>query len=76
MTTQQVIASCDRSLADWRNNINQFAACGCREKWQEIKQIVDESSETAEKYKEIINKLTGNRDIHIIRCGHVWYGVK
>jgi hypothetical protein len=71
-----VIASCDLSLRDWRNKINMYIACGCREKWEYIKQVVSESEEEAEKYKHVINKATGNRDIHIISCGHVWYGVK
>lgn len=74
MTTQQVIASCNLSLTDWRNSINQYSACGCREKWQQIKS--DVSDDNAEKYRQFINRTTGNRDIHIIRCGHVWYGVK
>ena len=74
MTSHQVIASCDRSLVDWRNNLNQYTSCGCREKWQQIKR--DVCDDDSEKYKQLINRTTGNRDIHIIRCGHVWYGVK
>ena len=74
--SEQVIASCDRSLSDWRNDINKYSLCHCRENWKHIKQIATESDTEAERYKRIINKVTGNRDIHIINCGHVWYGVK
>jgi hypothetical protein len=75
-TKQKVIESCDRSLSDWRNGINQYSLCHCRDNWHHIKQIATESDEEAEKYKQFINHTTGNRAIHIIRCGHVWYGVK
>jgi hypothetical protein len=76
LTSELVVASCDRSLSDWRNSINQYSPCQCRENWQHIKQIATGSDEEAEKYKHVINKATGNREIHIISCGHVWYGVK
>jgi hypothetical protein len=76
-TKQHVIDSCNRSMADWRNNINMYAECGCREKWQQIKDEVSQTCEEgAVKYKQIINKTIGGRDIHIIKCGHVWYSVK
>jgi hypothetical protein len=75
-TKQRVIISCERSLADWRNNINKYALCRCRDNWEYIKNIVAYSDEEAEKYKRVINTATGERDIHIVRCGHVWYGVK
>jgi hypothetical protein len=75
-TKQHIIESCDRSIADWRNDINKYAVCRCRESWEYIKSIVADSDEAAEEYKRIINNVTGNRDIHIIKCGHVWYGVK
>ena len=71
-----VIASCNRSLADWRNEINKYSLCHCRENWAHIRSVVAESDDQAKKYKDIINKNTGNRDVHIISCGHVWYGVK
>lgn len=73
-TVADVILSCDRSLYDWRNKINKYSACGCREKWQEIKSTVCASD--VDKHKQFINNTTGAREIHIVRCGHVWYGVK
>jgi hypothetical protein len=75
-TSELVIASCYRSLTDWRNHINKYALCRCRDNWEYIKNIVADSDDEAKKYKDIINKITGNRDVHIISCGHVWYGVK
>jgi len=75
-TADHVIISCDRSLTDWRNGINKYSLCHCRENWEHIKQIAIESDEEAERCKQVINKCTGNREIHIINCGHVWYGVK
>jgi hypothetical protein len=75
-TLEQVISSCDRSLSDWRNSINKYSLCQCRESWHHMKQTASESDEEAERYKQFINKCTGNREIHIINCGHVWYGVK
>lgn len=71
---QHVIESCNKSLNDWRNHINQYDRCGCREKWTNIKTNVNE--ENAIDYKQFINKTVGHREIHIINCGHVWYGVK
>ena len=75
-TSELVIASCDHSLTDWRNHINKYALCRCRDNWEYIKNIVADSDDEAKKYKDIINKITDNRDVHIISCGHVWYGVK
>ena len=75
-SSESVIRSCELSQVDWRNSINKYSTCGCREKWENIKRLVSESDAESDRYKQIINKATGNRDIHIIRCGHVWYGVK
>ena len=76
MSAAAVVASCDRSLIDWRNEINKYSLCHCRENWSHIRSVVAESDDEAKKYKDIINKITGNRDVHIISCGHVWYSVK
>jgi hypothetical protein len=75
-TATAVIASCGRSLFDWRNEINKYSVCQCRANWVYIRSVVAQSDAEAAKYKDIINKNTGNRDVHIISCGHVWYGVK
>jgi hypothetical protein len=74
--SEKVIESCNRSLADWRNNINKYRICGCHTTWENIKRTVLERNEESDRYKRIINSITGNREIHIIKCGHVWYGVK
>lgn len=74
--SEKVIESCERSLADWRNNLNKYRVCGCHKNWENIKMTVSERNEEADRYKRIINTITGNRHIHIIRCGHVWYGVE
>jgi hypothetical protein len=74
VTIANIVLSCDLSLFDWRNTINKYDVCGCRQKWLRIKSNVNVSN--AESHKLFINSTTGNRAIHIIQCGHVWFGVK